>query len=258
MTGTNRFTPLISLCFFVTALFGAAAEKQQRVILFCAASLTDVISECADSFSQQTRHALIKNFASSVTLARQIVSGAPADIYFSANRTWMDHVDSLGLIYANSKRIVASNRLVLITPQTSQPAPAPTLDTSLQLPSLLKGARLSLGDPQHVPAGRYAKEALIFLGWYSQLQGSLAPAKDVRSALMMVEMGETPFGIVYATDAQKSTKVAVAAIFPARSHSPVGYWGGLCSTSPAAAAFFAFVTAKSNRSIWEKHGFIIQ
>jgi molybdate transport system substrate-binding protein len=227
----------------------------QSVMIFAAASLTDVLSEIIDSFEVHNPVSIQTNLASSGTLARQMAQGEIPDIFISASVQWANYIDSMGFFMDNSKSKVAQNELVFIAP-ISSPIKINAIDSTLNIPSLLHSQRLSMGDPAHVPAGKYAKESLEYFGWYTQLTNKIIPAKDVRSALMVVELEESPLGIVYKTDALKSTKIKILHSFPKQSHKPIVYMGGRCSKEPSAKAFFTYLQSNETKNIWEKYGFI--
>jgi molybdate transport system substrate-binding protein len=159
--------------------------------------------------------------ASSATLARQIEHGAPADLFVSASTEWMDHLEAYALVTPSSRQVLVGNSLVLVA-HARDAAPL-DLAAEASLSERLGSGRLAVGDPAHVPAGRYAREALDALGLWAHVAARLAPAGDVRAALALVERGEAPLGVVYATDAEASDGVTVVASFPAESHSPVWY-----------------------------------
>lgn len=224
------------------------------IMVYAAASLTDVLSEIIDSFEVRYPVKVQTNMASSGTLARQIEQGGMPDVYISASQKWVDYVDSIGYIRDNTKTAIAQNDLVLIAP-LSNTLELSLIDSSLHFVALLGQDRLSMGDPAHVPAGKYAKQSLDYYGWYGQLKGKILPAKDVRSALMVVEMEEAPLGIVYRTDAQKSAKVKILSAFSDESHKPIVYVGGMCNDNPMATIFFEYLNAEATKAIWFKYGF---
>ncbi len=231
-----------------------SVDENKTIMVYSAASLTDVLSELIDSFEIRYHVEVRTNMASSGTLARQINQGGAPDIFLSANKKWADYIDSLGLMIPGTKSGIAKNELVLIAPLNSK-VEVPEIDSSLDMLALLGSDRLSMGDPSHVPAGKYAMQSLLYFGWQEIVKGKTIPAKDVRSALMVVEMQEAPIGIVYKTDAQKSGKVRILNTFPENSHQPIVYYGGVCSKNPNAVKFFTFIHAEETRGIWEKHGF---
>jgi len=229
-------------------------EIKESIMVFAAASLTDVLAEIVDSFEVKYNVHVKTNTASSGTLARQIEQGGTPDVYISASKKWADYVDSLGYIRHNLKSTIAANELVLITPLNSK-INIPTIDSSLNFLALLGSERLSMGDPAHVPAGKYARQSLNYYGWFAQLNKKTLFAKDVRSALMVVEMEEAPLGIVYRTDAQKSKKVNIVGTFAEESHKPIVYIASVCNEKLAANNFYNYLNSASTKAIWTKYGF---
>lgn len=209
--------------------------------VFAAASATNALNDLGQLWQAQGGGQVIFSFASSSTLAKQIEQGAPAQIFLSADQKWMDYLEERHLLQAGSRSDLLGNRLVLIAPADSplQGKIAP----GFPLAAWLGQGRLAVGNPAHVPAGLYAQEALTNLGVWGQVEERLARASDVRSALALVERGEAPLGIVYATDAAISAKVRVVDTFPAGSHAPVAYPVALVAgqTTPEAAAFLQFL-----------------
>ena len=236
-------------------LAGPAAAE--RVIVLAAASTAQVVDTAIAAFDAGPGGRVSASYAGTSALARQIESGAPADIFLAANAAWMDHVEALGLTLPGSRRQIARNRLVFVT---GHPDIAPFEATaSLDLGALLAGGRLAIGDPDHVPAGIYARQALESLGLWPAARERLAPAADVRAALALVARGEAPLGIVYATDVPLATGVRVAGTIPAALHEPIVYPIARVSgrESALAARFFAFLTGPEGRAAFARAGFIV-
>ncbi len=232
----------------------ARAEQTEGPLVFAAASMTDAVTEIADAFAAATGIRVRLSFAASSALARQIQSGAPAAIFVSANRAWMDHVEASGLIEPASRADVAGNRLALIAP-TESDLPAEVAATP-DLAGLLGDGRLAMGDPDHVPAGLYARQALEALGQWPAIAPRLARTGDVRGALALVARGEAPLGIVYATDAAISERVRVVALLPADSHPPIAYPAALVGDAgDDARAFLAFLRGAQAQAIFRARGF---
>ncbi len=230
------------------------SQSTKPLMVFAGASLTNALAEIADSF-EVAHHIHVKtNMASSGTLARQIEQGITPDVYISASKKWADYVDSLGYIKKGYKSQVAQNGLLLIAPSNS-PLESVLIDSLLDIKTLLGDDRLSMGDPSHVPAGKYAQQALQYYGWDKVLKGKILPAKDVRSALMVVEMEEAPLGIVYRSDVLKSKKVKVVGTFPEQSHKPIVFVAGVCTESESAKLFYAYLSSDTVKGVLEKHGF---
>ncbi len=245
---------VLSLVLLSLAVGVSAGEG--TLTLFAAASTNDVVTEAARDFSRQTGINVKINPASSGSLARQIVSGAPADLFVSASPKWSDWLlEQRGLV-PDSVRELMRNRLVLIA---GKEVTVPTISFSpdYAIADAFTG-RLSIGDPAHVPAGKYAADALKFYGWDKALADRLLPAQDVRAAMLMVELGQCDLGIVYATDAALSRKVRTVATFPEAAHAPVIYTLGICrdTRSPAEAkAFWEYLQGKEVAVLLQRYGF---
>ena len=243
----------------VTILFAGCAPKKKDaksgLVLFCAASLTDVISEITSEFEKENDTEVKINFASSGTLARQIEHGANPAIFISANKKWLDYLNKLSFTIPETEKEIAGNSMVLIAPVSSSLMPV-TYSSGLNLPKFFEG-RLSIGDPNHVPAGSYAVQLLKKMGCEKELESRFLPAKDVRSALMVVELGEVEAGIVYKTDALKSGKVKIITEFPDSLHEPVNYYITVIKgqETELSKKLYKFISSEKVLSIWEKYGF---
>jgi molybdate transport system substrate-binding protein len=228
--------------------------------VFAAASTTNAINEIGNLYEAGHPMKVETAFASSSTLARQIVNGAPADVYLSANIKWMNYLAKNKAIDQRSRFDLLGNRIVLVVPAQS-PIKSVDLKSGMNLAALLgKDGRLAMGNPAHVPAGIYGKQALVKLGLWDQVKDRLAPMKDVRAALAMVERAETPVGLVYATDAAITQKVRVVGTFPADSHPPIVYpvaavTGG---KAKATASYLKFLKSPQARAVFEKYGFSVR
>jgi molybdate transport system substrate-binding protein len=242
---------------WLTALSAAspAADAQKpSITVFAAASLTNVLQELGDSFTRDTSLPVRFSFAASSVLARQIESGSPADVFFSADLEWMDYLQSRGLIQQATRHDVLGNRLVLIAPADS--LIKLKIEPHFLLAAALGKGRLAAGDPDSVPAGRYAREALTSLGVWNDVASRLAPADSVRSALAFVDRGETPLGIVYETDALIDKQVRVVDVFPAASHVPIVYPIALTAAAKGdAAKFVAYVRGPAGDMAFKAYGF---
>lgn len=234
-----------------------AAAADREVVVFAAASTTNAITEIGDLYAARHLGRLIPSFASSSTLAKQIENGAPADVYLSANEKWMDYLEEENLIVEGSRRDLLGNRIVLIAPAASPLKPIDIVAGCSLTDALGEDGRLSIGDPDHVPAGMYGKQALQNLGCWDSVEHRLAPMKDVRAALVLVERGEAPLGLVYATDAAISRKVRVVGTFPADSHPPIVYSVAAVSAGRRAAAerFLDFLKTAEARAVFQRYGF---
>jgi len=233
---------------------GSREEKSDvsPVIIFAAASTVDVMQDLADLFKGKTGYTVLISPASSGILAKQLEEGAQADIFISASKKWMDYTVNLEMV--DESRAMAGNRMVLIAPSDSTDQSV-EIAGSLDFPASFAG-RLSIGDPEHVPAGAYARESLVYFHWYDSLLPRLLPAANVRAALAVVELGECERGIVYRTDALKSDKVKVIGTFPSESHSDVSYYCGLLKQAGhGGREFYAFLAGDEAAAVFEKYGF---
>ena len=259
---------MITECFVVCALFflvlagvlGSRAEAaDEKVTVFAAASTTNALTDIGKMFMEKKMGEFTPSFASSSTLAKQIENGAPANIFLSADLKWMDYLAEKKMIAQASRIDLLGNRIVLIAPADSKLGKI-VVTSTLKLSELLADGKLAMGDPDHVPAGIYGQKALQSLGLWSDIQDRVARAKDVRAALALVERGEAPLGIVYATDAAISDKVKVIGVFPEDSHPaivyPVGAVAGM--DTPAARRFLAFLKSPEAKAVFEKYGFSVR
>ena len=210
------------LALGLLGLLAPPAAAAEPVTVFAAASLTDALKEVSAAWARAGHAPLRLSFGASSTLARQIEQGAPANLFASADERWMDDLARADLIEPDTRRDLLANRLVLVVPKDR--ARQVRIGPDLDLAALLGPAgRIATGDPEHVPVGIYARQALTRLGLWPQAEARLAATPDVRGALRLVERGEAPAGIVYATDAVASAGVDVAGIFPDDTHDPITY-----------------------------------
>jgi molybdate transport system substrate-binding protein len=261
MMGRNSRTAaiwvaVIALLFTSSFSITARAADSDSITVFAAASTTNALNDIAKIFTEKGLGKIVPSYASSSTLAKQIESGAPASLFISADEPWMNYLEERKLIEPGSRFDLLGNKLVLIAPADSsinKVEIAPNFD----LAQLLGNGKLSTGDPDHVPAGKYAKAALEKLGVWSSIESKLARAADVRGALTLVERGEAPLGIVYSTDAAITPKVKVVGVFPAETHPKIVYPTALMvgKASPAAKKFFEFLKTPESRAVFEKYGF---
>jgi molybdate transport system substrate-binding protein len=238
--------------------FGApasAAEVQKpSLTVFGAASLTNALQELGDGFTRETSIAVRFSFASSAALARQIENGSPADIFFSADLEWMDYLQTRNLIQRDTRHDVIGNRLVLIAPSDSKIQLK--IQPQFPLAATLGKGRLATGDPDSVPVGRYAHEALTTLGVWNAVADHLVRADSVRSALAFVDRGEAPLGIVYETDALIDKHVRIVDVFPANSHLPIVYPIAMTAAAkPESAKFVAYIRGPAGDAVFKAYGF---
>ncbi len=244
------------LVLALLALLPFSGGHAQDLTVFAAASLTDAMKDVSGLWQKNGHPALKTSFGASSALARQIEQGAPANLFASADLKWMAYLAEKDLLAAGTTKNLLGNDLVLVVPagNPANVAIAPGLDIAALLG---KDGRVATGDPAHVPVGRYAEQSLRKLGLWDIVAPRLARTDDVRAALLLVERGEAPVGIVYATDAAASAKVRVAGVFPADSHEPIVYPFAVVKAGDGegARAFMAFLSTAEAREIFARRGF---
>jgi molybdate transport system substrate-binding protein len=233
----------------------AAGSEDQAPLVYAAASLTEVLQQIGADFSRAGQQHVKFSFASTATLARQIEAGAPADLFISADQEWMDYLAARNSIRVDSRVDLLGNSLVLIAPADAR-ATHVEFTVAAFAAALGDGGRIALADPASVPAGRYAKAALVKLGLWDRYSSRTVAADNVRAALQFVARGEAPLGIVYATDAYADRRVRVVAKFAADSHPPIMYPAALTTRAvPAAAQFLEYLSGPQARARFEAAGF---
>ncbi len=245
---------LLLIAALVPISVQAQDASRREIVVFGAASLTDVLGEIATAFTRDSGVPVKTSFAASSVLARQIESGTRADVFFPADLEWMDYLTTRKLIRDATRRDVVANHLVLIAPADS--TANVKLAPGLSLTAALAGGRLATGDPDSVPVGKYAQAALRKLGAWNQVEARLIRAENVRGALAYVARGEAALGVVYATDARLEPKVRIVDTFPENSHPPIRY--PIAATATAGAAGVRFVEYVASAAAWPvfvKYGF---
>lgn len=251
----TRLVALVAAALLACSPAPSPAQRRAAVTVFAAASLTDALGEIGRVYTARFGRPVRFSFASSSVIARQIEGGARADLFVSADRQWMDHVEARGLIDNATRRDILRGRLALIAPRAS------TLRLAIRpgfplVAALGRRGRLATGDPDFVPAGRYARAALRRLGVWDAVAGRLVRAENVRVALAYVARGEAPLGIVYETDARMQPGVRIVGLFPAASHPPIVYPAAVTRrAAPGTRAFYAFMRGPTGAAIFRRHGF---
>jgi molybdate transport system substrate-binding protein len=231
--------------------------QDKSIIVFAAASMTDVAREIGAVFTADTGVKVVISFAASSALAKQIEAGAPADVFISADVSWMDYLQERKYIDKAARFDLAGNRLVLIAPSDSAIENV-TIEADFDLAALAGDGRIATGDVKSVPVGRYAKAALESLGAWAAAEGKLAMAENVRAALVLVARGEAVLGIVYETDAKVEPGVEIVGYFPQTSHPPIVYpAAATAKTKPEAAEFLAMLRSPQARAVLERYGFTL-
>jgi len=247
-----------SLTLATAALLAAApaARADPPIVIFAAASLKTALDQAAADFKAETGVEAKISYGGSLALARQIESGAPVDIFLSADEDSMDDAQSKNAIKAESRFDFLSNHLVLIAPKATGPGSVAL--TAEGIAAALGPGKLATGEVTTVPVGKYAKAALEKLGAWSVVEPRLAMTDNVRAALAFVARGEAPLGIVYSTDANAEPSVKVVATFPDDSHPPIVYPVALTASAANAAdqTFLDFLRSEKGRKFFEAQGFV--
>ena len=231
--------------------FGFASERP--ITIFAAASLQNAITELAQNYTYETGIKVHVSVAGTSTLARQIQHGAPADIFISANKSWVDHLLNRNLLDPTSVSVIAENAMVLVA-RDDVDARISVLEGQWDSNSLIATAMIG-----SVPAGIYAKEVLDYYGLWDKLQSQVIQTDNVRSALRLVELGQVDFGLVYFSDAVASKDVQIVERLPARSHSSIQYHAALVGTKSSRDAqnFYDVLVSDRFAGILLTNGFVL-
>lgn len=260
----KRFYALtVFILFALTIVTGCGKTQEQpnqtqskgepvKLTVSAAASLKDAAEELKTIYAKQNPDVNITyNFGASGTLQKQIEEGAPADLFISAGKKQLDALEEKGLVVKESRKDLLGNDLVLVVKKDSKV----TGFEDLSKPEVEK---ISIGTPESVPAGQYAKDALTSMKLWDKLQAKLVLAKDVRQVLTYVETGNVAAGLVYSSDALMGKDIKVVATVPADSHKPILYPMAIIKSSkqPKAAEDFAnFLAGDEAAKVFEKYGF---
>jgi molybdate transport system substrate-binding protein len=244
-----RLRPLVALCLVLGPGLASAAD----LVVSAASSLTDAFQSVGKAY--EAKHPgthVVLNFAASDVLLRQIASGAPADVFASADQPAMDKAVEAKAIDVSTRQDFATNRLVLIVPRDGSVRVSSPAD--LKAPAV---KRVAYGDPASVPVGRYTKAALERQGLWDTISAKGVLAQNVRQSLDYVARGEVDAGFVFATDAAiAKDKVTVAATVP--TSKPISYPIAVVAASKQVAeakSFEAFVQSAEGRGILARFGF---
>ena len=256
---TDAVREMVTAMVAALALLATPLVAAVTVTVFAAASLKDALEDQARQFEAGTGDKVVASYAGSNVLAKQIESGAPADVFIAADVDWMDYLAARKLLVPDSRVDLLRNRLVLIAPLSAPASSGATLQIGPRFPlaAALGAERLALANPDSVPAGKYAKSALQTLGVWPSVESKIARTENVRAALVLVARGEAAFGIVYATDAIAEPKVRVVGTFSESTHPPIVYpIAVVAGQRPAAAsALVAYLASPAARATWERFGF---
>ena len=249
-------TPLY-LGFAALVAWVAAPVMAEEVVVFAAASLKGALDDVAADFEAATGNTVTTSYAGSNALAKQIIDGAPADIFVSAALNWMDEVEKAGLVVDGTRADLLGNTLVLVA--HGKDATPVEIAPGFDLAGLLGDGKLSTAMDDSVPAGQYGKASLESLGVWAGVEASVAQSENVRAALVLVATGEAPYGIVYASDAVADENVTVVGTFPEDSHKPIIYPATLLTGAADGAdkAFLEALSAEAADAKFAELGFVV-
>lgn len=245
-----------ALCLAWSLASAPALAADKPVTVFAAASLKNALDEVGSVYAAKTGGEARFSYAAASAIARQIEQGAPADVYISADSDWMDYLAGKKLIVPASRRDLLTNHLALIAPADAKVSLKIT--KGMPLAKALGAGRLAVAGPD-VPAGKYAKASLTNLGVWDSVSGKLAQAENVRAALQFVARGESPYGVVYDTDAKVEPKVKIVGLFPDASHPRIVYPAALVAggANPQAGGFLSFLSGPEAGAVFRKYGFVV-
>jgi molybdate transport system substrate-binding protein len=231
-------------------------EKENRISVFAAAGARAITGEMCDIFESVSNKKISRNYASSGILARQIKGGADADIFISANYEWIKHLIDERIVSENSVWKIASTSLVVVAPQNSE-IKCPEFSNDYDILSSIEG-NIAMGDPGHVPAGKYSKMVLDSLKWYNTIKDRLVLAKDVSSVLRYVETGSCELGFVYFSEAIQSSKLKLIAEVPAELYTPIFFYIALTrSASDGSEELVEYFLSSKVKALYTENGFEI-
>jgi molybdate transport system substrate-binding protein len=239
----------------IVAAQATVPSQAASLTVFAAVSLREALDEQVRRFEADTGNRVVVSYAASNALARHLEAGAPADLFISADRDWMDYLEQRRLLASGSRADLLRNTLVLIAPRTS--SSMLRIAPRFALAAALGQEKLAMANPDSVPAGKYGKAALEALGVWASVEKQVVRADNVRAALLLVARAEAAFGIVYRTDALSEKAVRIVDTFPESSHAPIVY-PAACVTgrdTPAAKALLAFLRSSAASAVWTQYGF---
>ncbi|WP_240377491.1 molybdate ABC transporter substrate-binding protein [Bacillus piscicola] len=228
-------------------------DDSASLTISAAASMTDALDEVQELYEETHDTVLTFNFAGSGKLAQQIQQGAPVDVFISANQEWMDRLEEEELVAVDTRTDVTGNSIVLIAGKDSDLAYDSISDIKVG-----KLDQIAIGNPESVPAGKYAKQSLQAVDIWDSAEKAVVLAKDVRQVLTYVETGNAEIGFVYHSDALSSDKVQVLTKAEMETHDPIIYPAAVTTDSEqqeAAGEFIEFLQGEEAQAIFEKYGF---
>ena len=255
--GLHMLNRRIILAIAFTLLMSTTSFAADKLNVFAAASLKNALDAVSASWKADTAKEITLIYAASNALAKQIEAGAPADVFVSADLTWMEYLTDNNLIVKGSDVQLLGNEIVLVAPKDSKIDLK--IENGFKLADAIGDGKLAMANVDSVPAGKYGKAALQKLGVWTSVEDKVAQIENVRAALKLVDLGEAPLGIVYATDAKADAAVKVVGTFPADSHAPIIYPAGIVAASKNAdaAEFLKYLQSDKAKAIFVAQGFVV-
>lgn len=256
---SSRALTFVKSILVATVISAAAlpAHADEALTVFAAASLKNALDDANAAWQKETNATVTTSYAASSALAKQIESGAPANIFISADLDWMKYLKEKDLIGTAHERELLGNKLVLITGKLD--AEAVDISEKTDFAALIGSEHIALAAVDSVPAGKYAKAAFEKFGQWDALKDKVASAENVRAALLLVSRGEAPYGVVYESDAKADKNVKVVGTFPAGSHPAIIYPIGITkgSSSASAEAYYDYLNSPKAAPFFEAQGFTV-
>ncbi|KRG15496.1 molybdate ABC transporter substrate-binding protein [Lederbergia galactosidilytica] len=233
------------------------ADQDVEITISAAASLKEAMDVIQQSYMKEHPHVKLRvNYGGSGSLQQQISNGAPVDLFFSAAEDKYNRLVEEGKIAEEDGIDLLKNELVLVVPKEGEIAIQQLEDLATD-----KIQQLTIGTPESVPAGKYARESLETIGLWGEIEAKIVYAKDVRQVLSYVETGNVEAGLVYKTDAMISDKVKIVATASSNTHSPIVYPVGVIKDSKhyeAAKQFYRYLQSEAALKVFEDYGFIME
>lgn len=249
---------VLAMVFSMAALTGCGSDEEKaEVTVLAAASLTDALDEIIAEYEKDADCTITASYAGSGDLVQQIQGGAPCDIFISASKSNMDQLEDEGYIDAETRQDLLTNTLTLIA--TKEKADVVKMDnlTAFDI------GTIAIGEPETVPAGKYASQVFENMAITSSLDGKIVYAKDVRAVLNYVESGDADCGFVYRTDAlllDEESGVIIGDV-DSNLHDAIVYPAAILKDAPqaeGAADFYEFLQSDFAKEVFEKYGFTVK
>lgn len=256
---TKRLILFLSLSvlsfLLVTGCQRVEISFSNQLTVSAAASLQDAMRTIKPLYKEEyPDREIVYNFASSGALQRQIEQGAPVDIFISAAVDKMDALQEQDLIITKTRRNILKNQIALVTQKGNKNNLTGFKDLTANSVNLI-----AMGEPDSVPAGKYAQEVLNTFNITKEENGKFIYGKDVRQVLNYVETGNVEAGMVYRTDALVSDQVKMITVAPEKSHSPIIYPIAVIKDSEKVELgkeFIEFLTTQEAQTAFEEYGFL--